>query len=358
MSKGFKIIISFFFVSFIWVVLQANSNAKKKTAIQTTKLQKKTIVNNRFIKGIITPLKVVDLVPQISGVIEEIYVEVGQRVAIGDKIARIKLIASPEALEKARRNLEEATLNKELKNKEYLRNVKLFESKLIAKKEFEKIESEWVKSGDELRSAINQLHIVKTGTSNRELETSNIIRSTISGTILDIPLKIGATVTEQNNFNSGSIVATIADMSELIFKCEIPENDLYFLREQMIFQTKIPAFNNAPYDTKLLHIASQGKQENGIIKFEIEGKLITKQKSTIPLRTGYSGIAEIIVEKVEGVLATEEKNIIYKDNRAYVEVQDEKSKKIKKIEIGVSDGIFCEIRKGITKNENIIIQDR
>jgi len=357
MSKSFKIILIVLVLSITGFVIWLKNKEQKNNKYDTVKPVRQNIKDNRFVLGTISPLKEVEIVPHISGIIEEIFVETGETVNQGDPIAKIKLIASPEAIERGEKNLKIAQLNNDLKIKEYNRKKKLFNKRIIPKSEFEPIETNWIQSEEELKSAIKQLQIVKQGYTREKRGVSDIIKSTIHGTVLEIPLKAGASVTERNTFNNGSTIAIIADMDELIFRGKISEQDLFFLSENMFFNTKIPALKNKLFKTQLIKIATKGMAENGIIKFEFEGKLLIDNTEDLPVRTGYSGISEFIIEEAKDVITVEEKDIIYDSDSSFVEIVNHGKKQLQSVKVGVCDGVFCEIKEGLEMTNDIVIQD-
>jgi HlyD family secretion protein len=358
MSKGLKVFSIVFIVGIIGCVMWLKTKDISKIAdYEITSVSTNTIVKNRFISGTILPLKEIKLIPQISGIIEQIYVKTGDQVEKGTPIAKIKLVASPESVERAEKTLKITELTVELNEKDYLRNQLLFKNGVIAKSEFETIESKWILSKEDLLSAKKQLQIVKEGYVKGKKNVSNVVTSTIKGTVLELPQKIGASVTERNNFNEGSTIAIIADMNQLIFTGKINEKDLFFLQEEMLFNVAVGALNDKQFKTKLNSISPKGVIENGIVKFEFEGEIMTSQTDTLPTRSGYSGIAEIILEKADSVLSIEEKDIVFRNDSAFVELIIEGELKEKHIVTGISDGVVIEVKQGLGKTSKIKIQE-
>ena len=358
MSKGLKGFIIVFIGCIISGVLWLKTkDVSKIDKYEIANVSIKTIVNNRFVSGTILPLKEVKLIPQLSGIIDEIYVKTGGHVEKGTPIAKIKLVASPESVERGEKALKIAELNVELNKKEYSRNQLLFQKGIIAKSEFESIENKWILSQEELLSAKKQLQIVKEGYVKGEENVSNVVTSTIKGTVLELPHKIGASVTERNNFNNGSTIAVIADMNQLIFKGKINEKDLFFLKEEMTFNVSVGALKDQKFKTILTSISPKGIITNGMVEFEFEGEIVTSQSETLPIRSGYSGIAEIILEKVDSVPSIEEKNIIFRNDSAFVEVIVEDQFKEQYIITGISDGVTIEIKEGLNKKAKIKVQN-
>ncbi len=358
MSRGLKIFFIVFILGIFSLVLWLKSKNKiRQNNYETTQVAIASIIKNRFISGSILPSKEINLIPQLSGIIEEIYVETGDKVEKGTPIAKIKLIASPESVERAEKTLKIAQLMFELNTKDFHRNKTLIEKDIIPKSEFEKIENKWILSKEELISAKKHLQIVQGGYAQGKENISNIVTSTIKGTVLKLPVEIGASVTGRNTFNSGSTIALIADMNQLIFKGQVNEKDLFFLQEGMGFNVSVSALNDRQFKTILTTISPKAIKENGIVKFDFEGEIIATQLDSLPTRSGYSGIAEIILEKADDIITIEEKNIIFKNDSIFVEiVVDDKIEK-QHIVTGISDGIIIEIKRGLNKTDKIKIQE-
>lgn len=357
MSKGFKIFFGVLISGLIILIIWFKQKDKTIESNEFTEPKISTVINKRYFSGTIVPAKEINLMPQLSGIIEEIYVKNGDKVKIGTKIAKIELIASPVNVERAERAVITAELSLNLNSKEYERSKILFREEYISDSEFEIIENKFVLSKEKLISAKRQLEIAKKGYAKGGKYISNVVTSTVEGVVLDLPLKVGASVIEKNTFGKGSVIAVIADMNDLVFRGKVNEKDLMFFHKGLKFDVSVSALNNKKYETILTNISLKGVNENGVVKFDFEGKLLTNDTDSLPERSGYSGIAEIILKKAENVLTIDEKNIIYRNDSAFVEVLNNKIFEEKYIIPGVSDGIKVEVKKGITINDKIKIQN-
>jgi len=356
MSKRLKIIFAILIVGLIILIVWNNTKTDNTNEYETVTPKDSTVINKRFFSGVIVPSKEINIMPQLSGIIENIYVKTGDKVRVGTKIAKIKLIASPANVERAERVLNSANLSFGLITNEYERNKKLAKKGFVSDSEFEAIENKWKLSKEELMSAKKQVQIAKKGYATGGKYISNIVTSTVEGTVIELPLKVGASVIEKNTFGKGSIIATIANMNSLIFKGKVNEKDLMFLHKNMKFNVSISALNDVEFETILTEIALKGTSENEIVKFNFEGKLINKNDSFL-MRSGYSGIAEIILEKAENVLVIEEKNIVFRNDSAFVELLIENKLEEKNITLGISDGIIVEVKNGLSKEDKINIRN-
>lgn len=356
MRKIIVFFIVFALVLLVMVLWIKRMGQQKSDLFQTTEIAIGDVTQHQYISGTISSLKEVEIVPHISGIVEKLFIETGQSIKQGQPIARIKLIASPGNKENAKANLKLATLKYELASKKYQRSKDAFLQEVISKNEFDQMESEWMQAHEEFATATKQMEIADKGYIRGDFDISDVVRSTIDGTVVDVPAKEGSSVVERNNFNSGTVIATISDMGNLIFKGKIGEREIQHLKLNMSFSVRIPALDNTVYPAKLSYIGAKGIDDNGVIRFDVEGTILPKQGNPSLHRTGYSGVAQIVLAKAYQVFVVNEKNIIHKDSISYVEVLENDKKRLKKVAIGVCDGIYCEIKRGLSKTDKIIEQ--
>lgn len=358
MSKITKIILFIFLIGMIVsIILLKMKSQTKVTVFELEQPKIENIINNRLISGLLLSAKEVSVKSQISGILDELFVEVGDRVEIGDSIVRIKLIADPKTVEISEKNVKTASINFENEYKTYLRNKQLYEKGVIAKIEYESSIQSYKLALADLNSAKKQLQIVKNGYAKEVLEVTNIVKSTAAGTILELPLKEGSSIIERNNFNEGSTIAVIADLDSLIFRGRVSESDIIFLYEGLEFVLTINALNNLKTTAVLYRIFPKGIEQNGVMKFDIEAK-VNIPLSEFMIRSGYSAIADIIIEKKDSVLTINEKNLQFNNDTVFVEVlKDDINFEKKNVKTGLSDGLRIEILDGITINDKIKIID-
>lgn len=315
-----------------------------------TDIQKKSVAT-----GSVIPREEVDIKPQVSGIIQEIFVEAGDIVKEGDLMARIKIIPNMLSLNNAQNRINQAKI--QLKNSEtdYNRNKKLFEDKVIAQGEFQQFQLSYESAKQELDAAVENLEIVKEGASNKSGKSAiTLVKATVSGMVLDVPIKVGNQVIESNNFNDGTTVATIADMNDLVFEGKIDESEVGKIKEGMEISLSVGAIENKTFDATLEYIAPKGVEENGAIQFLIKAKVM--MDSTEFIRAGYSANADIVLESRKSVLSIKESLLQYEDGKPFVEIQsaDQIFEK-KEISLGLSDGINVEIVSGIDSTDQIKI---
>lgn len=329
---------------------------KKEVSYDTVTMKRENIRKKTMATGKIIPREEVAIKPQsISGIVSEIYVEEGQIIKAGTPVAKIVIVPSEQNLNSAKSRVKMARIS--LKNAEtnYNRDKKLLNKKVIARAEFEKTELTYLNALEELKTAKNNLQITKTGASKNNKLSNTIIRSTVSGMVLQIPIKKGNSVIASNNFNDGTTIASIADMNDIIFEGKIDETDVAKLYIGMPIELTIGAINNERFDAVLEHISPKGEEEGGAVKFAIKAKVKLKKNQTI--RAGYSANASITLAKRDSVFSLKESYIQFKGDSAFVEVlKSDGERQIfekKSIKTGLSDGVNIEVVKGLLKIDKV-----
>ena len=328
-----------------------------------------TIVVKTMATGNIVPKEEVLIKSNISGVIEEVYIEAGEYIKSGDLIAKIRVIPNVSSLTSAKNNIatsqtamETAQINLQTQQANYDRQKALFEKGIISANDFESINNTYLQAKQSLEqakinltSARQNYDIIKTGTtSGLGNIAQTLVRATISGMVLDVPVKEGNQVIEANNFNEGTSIASLADVKKMIFEGNVDESEVGKIKEGLPLEITVGAIENKKFDAVLDYIAPKGLAENGAIQFEIKGSI--KSIDSTFIRAGLSANASIILDKAENVLAIREALVQYdrETKRPYVELEvaDQKFER-KDIELGISDGIFVEVKDGITKTDKI-----
>jgi HlyD family secretion protein len=328
-----------------------------------------TIVVKTVATGSIVPKEEVLIKPNISGVIEEIFIEAGEYIKSGDLIAKIRVIPNVSSLTSAKNNiatsrtaLETAKINFKTEEANYNRQKALFDKGVISINEFEGIKNKYLQAKQSVdqaqinvTSASQNYDIIKTGTTSGLGNIAQTqVRATISGMVLDVPVKVGNQVIESNNFNEGTSIASLADINKMIFEGKVDESEVGKIKEGLPLEITIGAIENKKFDAVLDYIAPKGVAENGAIQFEIKGSI--KSLDSTFIRAGLSANASIILDKAENVLAIKEALVQYdsKTKKPFVEVEvgDQKFER-RDVELGISDGIFVEVKSGVTKSDKI-----
>ncbi len=335
------------------LVFLYHKSQKKPVIFKTQTPFVTNIIKKTVATGSIVPRKEIEIKPQISGILEEIFVEPGNQVKKDDLIARIRVIPNMISLNNAEARFSQAQINLEDTKRELDRRYKLYEKRIISASEYQEYEMAYNKAKEELDAAENNLQLIREGvTKNPGEETNTLIRSTIAGTILDIPVKEGRSVIETNNFNEGTTIAVIADMTEMIFQGKVDESEVGKIKPGMNLTLSVGAIEKEKFEAILEYISPKGVKEEGAIQFEIRAEMKLKESHFI--RSGYSANADIVLERRDDVLAINESLLQFEDDRVFVEVKTGPQQFEKRyIGVGLSDGMNIEVVKGLSKEDKI-----
>ena len=373
MKKYFKIVIAalvaLVFIGmfvFLWMKSQPKPDVYEEFTPEVMDLKKTTVVT-----GKIEPRNEVNVKPQISGIIAEIMKEAGEHVQAGEVIARVKVIPDMQQLSSAQARVRLATVNAQQAKTDLDREQVLFDKGLVSADEYDKIRQTYRQAREEVTAANDQLQVVRDGVSRSNASASStLIRSTITGLILDIPVKVGNSVILSNTFNDGTTIATVANMGDLIFRGNIDETEVGSLVAGMPMQITIGAMQNLTFDATLEYISPKAVESNGANQFELKAAVrqrqMTERKkapqpigeggiSAAQIRSGYSANANIVLAEVKQALTIPESAIEFSEGKTFVYVIKGEGKKKeyerRSVKTGLSDGIRIEILSGITKND-------
>ncbi|MDQ3535092.1 MAG: efflux RND transporter periplasmic adaptor subunit [Bacteroidota bacterium] len=325
---------------------------EKPVVFETEKPFVQDIIKKTVATGSIKPRKEIEIKSQVPGVIEKIYVEAGQIVKEGQLLAKIRIIPNMVNLNNAETQLNNAKINFENSQIEYDRQKGLYEEKVISNVEYNQASLDFKLNKEALEAAENNLQLIKVGASKKAGQVTNEVKATVSGMLLDVPVKEGSFVIESNTFNEGTTIASIADMQSLIFEGKVDESEVGKIKEGMDLLLTIGAIENEQFNAKLEYISPKGIDDQGSIKFEIKAALLLSEKDF--LRAGYSANADIVLAKKEQVMAVKESNLIFEDDKVFIEVETSPQNFEKRqITTGISDGINIEVLSGIDKDANI-----
>lgn len=315
-------------------------------------IRKTTVVT-----GKIEPRNEVNVKPQISGIITEILKEAGQKVEAGEVIAKVKVIPDMSSLSAAQARVRLAGINERQARTDFEREKALFDKGLVSADEYDKIAQALRQAREESAAAQDNLEVVRDGVSKTNASASStLIRSTVTGLILDIPVKVGNSVILANTFNDGTTIATVANMNDLIFRGNIDETEVGRLTTGMTMKITIGALQDLKFDARLEYISPKATNQNGANQFEIKAA-VNLPTSSEQIRSGYSANAEIVLAEARGVLSVPESAIEFSGNDTFVYVVKgsgkEKTYERRKVTTGLSDGINIEIRSGLKKGETV-----
>ena len=310
------------------------------------------IVRKTVATGKIVPRKEIAVKSRVPGVISDVYVEAGQKIAKGDLIAKIELLPDLAFLSNAESELEKARINLNNAKRDYERQRVLFQEKLISELDFNRFELQYHLAEEAVKASENNVALIRDGASKKSGKVSNEVQATVSGVLLDVPVKEGGFVIQSNTFNEGTTIASIANMEDMIFEGRVDESEVGKLKEDMPLELRVGAIGDPRFMANLEYIAPKGFEDQGTIKFEIRAAVNLSEDTF--LRAGYSANADIVLERRDKVLAINEANLIVDGNKKFVEVETGPQKFARReVVVGLSDGINIEIVSGLDQNESI-----
>jgi len=342
---------------FIWLfVFLYNKSKPKETVYEIAEATRGNIESTTVATGTVSPRDEILIKPQISGIVSKVLKEAGDKVKLGEVIATIQVVPESQALSNAESQLNLTQINLRLVTVEYERQKQLFENGVIAKEEMDQAEANYRKAVEDAEHAKDNLDIIKTGVSTKTAQYSNTqIRSTIDGMILDVPIKEGNSVIQTNNFNEGTTIATVANMSDMIFIGKVDETEVGRIHVGMPMLLSIGAIEDQRFDAVLEYVSPKGIEENGAILFEI--KAAAQIPDTVYIRAGYSANAQIILAKADNIVTVPESSISFSNDSAFVyrvtATEPVQAFEKQYVTTGLSDGIHIEIKSGLDAGQKV-----
>ena len=361
MNKTVKIILGIFVLILLVVVLKyfKDSNAKEVVDYKTEQPFYSSLDTKTVATGKLNPEEEIELKPQISGIVDQIFVEEGDLVRKGDLIAKIRVVPNEQALGSAKSRINSAKLSYENAQTLFGRNKLLFEKGVISKQDFENSELSLNQSKESYAQAQDDYKIIKQGSLSGGSSANTNIIAQIPGTILEIPVREGDQVIQSNNFNAGTTIATIADMSKMIFEGKVDESEVGKLEEGKDIKVILGAIAEKEVPAVLTFVAPKGVEENGAVQFTIKADVAIEASTKI--RAGYSANAEIEIESKDSVLVIKEALLQFNriSEKPFVELRAEDGTFSKKnVTIGLSDGINVEITEGVEEGDQIKVWNK
>ena len=335
------------------------TNSKSAITYETmtpfiSNIERKTVATGKVI-----PEEEVEIKPQISGIIDKIYMEEGDEVNAGDLIAVIRVVPNEQALNQAQGRVRNAEIALNTVKLEFDRNKALHGKGVISDQEFNNQQRQYEQAVQELENARADYRIIRLGSAGGSSSANTNIRATVSGTILEIPVEEGDQVIQSNNFNDGTTIASIADLGKMIFEGQVDEGEVGKLKIGMPLEISLGAIEDQKFDATLRFIAPKGVEEAGAVQFKIEGDV--KVNDSVMVRAGYSANASLTLEKKDSIMVIPEALLQFdrETDKPYVEVATgEQQFERRDIEIGISDGVNVEIVSGLTKDEKVKVWNK
>ena len=334
-------------IYFLWA-----KSRKPETIYQVEQPKVATIIKKAVATGSVVPRQEVEIKPRVSGIVVETAVEPGQLVKEGQLIARIQIVPDMVNLNNAHNRLARAQIAADTAAKEYERNKSLRQSGMVSVSVFQQIESTHQNAQAELEAARDNLELIQRGRSRSSAVSNTMVRSTIAGMVLEVPVEVGHSVIETNTFNAGTTIATIADMEDMIFEGRVDESEVGKLKPGMTLLLTIGAVEGQQLEATLEHIAPKGVEEEGAIQFQIRAAL--KPQQSVLIRANYSANADIVLDRRDSVLAINESLLQFDGDKKFVEVEvGPQQFERREIQTGLSDGIQIEVVSGLTDKDKV-----
>ena len=336
---------------FLWIKAQPQPKVYDEFTPTVADLRKTTVLT-----GKIEPRNEVNIKPQISGIITELMKEAGQTVQAGEVIAKVKVIPDMGQLSSAQSRLRLAEINLKQARTDYEREKVLYDKGLVSADEYDKIHQAYNQAREERSAAQDNLEVVRDGVSSSNANASStLVRSTVTGVILDIPVKVGNSVILSNTFNDGTTIATVANMNDLIFRGNVDETEVGQVNVGMPMTITVGALQDLKFNARLEYISPKAVEANGANQFEIKAAVQVPEKTGV--RSGYSANAQIVLAEALHVLTVPESAIHFEGNNTYVYLVQGKGKnktyQRRDVKVGLSDGVNIQIKSGLTTNDRV-----
>lgn len=335
---------------FLWKKSQPKVKTYQIEEVAIATIEKRTVAT-----GKVEPRNEIMIKPQMSGIIAELYKEAGDFVKAGEVIAKIKVIPDMVSLSNAESRVTRAQLVFDQSKRNFDRDEKLYAEKVLSRDNFEKSKLQFKNDEEELKAAKENLSLVRDGISSDKSQLSNtLVRSTINGTILNVPVKIGNSVIQSNTFNDGTTIASVANMSDMLFVGKLDETEVGRMQPGMLMDIMIGALQDVKLQAVLEYISPKGSEEAGAVMFEM--KAAVKVPENVFVRAGYSANAEIVMSKAEKVLTIPESCVEFSNDSAFVQILTVESPQTferKHIEVGMSDGMKIEVKSGLKLKDKV-----
>jgi HlyD family secretion protein len=331
-----------------------NKSKKKPDVFETKNPFMSEVVKKTVATGSVVPRFEIEVKPQISGIIDELYIEAGDRITKGQVLARIKIIPDMVNLNAAETRVNRSKISYDDAKVDFDRQDKLFEKNVISYEEFKKSKVAYESAKEEMTAAENNLELIKNGvTKKAESATNTLVRSTTEGMVLQVPVEVGNSVIQANTFNAGTTIASVANMQDMIFKGKVDETEVGKIKLGMPIELEIGAIDKEKFAATLEYIAPKGIVENGAIQFEIKANVNLKEGQFI--RAGYSANANIVLERKDSVLVIPEGLLKFENDSSFVEVETAVPQTFEKkmVKTGLSDGINIEITEGLKIKDKV-----
>ena len=341
----------------VFYAVIVNNRPKGDSYELLTATQNDTVVKSSVLTGAIQPRDEILVKPQMNGIVSELLHVPGDMVQEGDLVARIKMVPDVAQVQNALSQVERARVALRTSKDVYDRDKALFDQGILAKEKFEQSKGAYDQSVIDLASAQEQYELAAKGSSASTAKTNNtLVRATVTGTILEQPVKVGTSVIMANSFNDGTTIVSIADLTDLLFIGDVNESDVNSLEVGADVVIRVGAIPDHTYKATVEYVSPKGVDKNGTIFFEVKAAIDPSHLTG--LRAGLSSNAEVELDRRDGVVTVPESAVTYRDGKAFVYVSktgtgEEADFEEREVTLGLSDGLKVEVVKGLDGTEQL-----
>lgn len=336
--------------------LYSRGAGAKTDGLTTVRVARGSIVEKALAVGQVVPDQEVQVKSQISGIVGTCFVEVGDRVEVGQPLFTISPDPTPLELAEAERRVELAVVTYEKAETDLGRSRSLWSDGILARDQFDSHEKEFDRARITLEQERDRLALLKEGRIRRAKGgVDSVIRASAAGTVLERRVNPGDPVVPLTTFQEGTVLMTIADMGTLEFQGTVDEIDVGKLRVGMPARIQIGALPGSEVPARLSRIAPKAREKEGATVFDVE--LALAGDGGAPLRAGYSANADIVIQEKGDVLLLAERLVTLEEGRAFVEVPGSEpgTEPVRKeIEVGLSDGLNLEVVAGLAEGDAVV----
>ena len=333
------------------IFISEKQSDKETLLSQSISPQKGTITVKKMISGNLYPVREIEVKSAIPGTLETYYVNIGDKVKTGEKIAKIKILSEPSQIENAKMNMKTAEITFERENLNYEREKQLFTKGVISADEFEEAGKTFNVSREQYESTKNQLYLLVEGkipSSN----VSNVVVATADGTVTDLPPEKGSMIMERNTFSDGTTVAVVAQLDSFLFKGRIVENDVQALKKGMKLKIMPSSMEGFSTEATVRKISPKGHLDQGIMKYDVEA--VFTLPDSVQIYSGFNASAELVLAEKKDILHIPEACLTFRNDSVFVDVVRHGKIETEQIKTGISDDVNVEVVSGLSGNDKIM----
>lgn len=347
------VVIGLAIIGVIATAIVKSQGKTKELYEEVTPTANDSIVKSTVLTGSIEPRDEILVKPNMNGIISELNHLPGDFVQEGELIAKIQMVPDVAMVQSAASRVDAARVDLKRTEEVYKRDKSLYDQQILAKEAYETSLANYRRAKIEYSSAVEQLDLTRTGSSASTSKRNNtLVFATVTGTILEQPVKVGSRVTMANNFSEGTTVVSIADLTDLLFIGNVNESDVNNVTVGSPVTIHVGALKDKTYHAVVEYVSPKGKDTSGTILFEVKAAISGDDLSA--LKAGFSSNAEVEMAHKTGVLTIPEATVTYEGDKSFVFVKGGKGQYEKKeVTLGLSDGIKVEVLSGLTGDETL-----